>query len=332
MLTVVTGAAGHVGTNLCAALLADGHAVRAVDIRAPVTAVQRGAEWIRADVRDAGAMRLAFDGVDVGYHLAAVISIVGGLGGLVHAVNVEGVRTVAEAARSAGVARLVHASSVHAFDLAACRRHTVDETSPRAIRIRLPAYDRSKAAGEVELRRVVAQGLDAVIVNPTGIIGPLDESPSRMGSVLLALWRRRLPALVEGGFDWVDVRDVVDAMMAAAGSGRAGESYLIPGHRLSVAALAGLAARCAPVTDRVAPLWTAKAMAPLGGLLARWVGSNLLPTSEALHALATFPDISARKAESELGYRARPIDDTLSALYAHFVRTGRLRRHDPYLR
>jgi dihydroflavonol-4-reductase len=262
----------------------------------------------------------------MGYHLAAIISIAGGLNGLVHAVNVDGVRTVAEAAHRAGVARLVHTSSVHAFDLAACQQETVDETSPRSIRTWLPAYDRSKAAGEVELSRVVDEGLDAVTVNPTGIIGPLDESPSRMGSVLLALWRRRLPALVAGGFDWVDVRDVVDALRAAAERGRTGECYLIPGHRLSVAALARSAAIHSPVTARVAPLWTAKAAAPLAGVLARRIGSHLLPTSEALHALATFPTISGRKAENELGYHPRPIDDTLSALHAHFVHTGRLRR------
>jgi nucleoside-diphosphate-sugar epimerase len=75
-----------------------------------------------------------------------------------------------------------------------------------------------------------------------GIIGPVDEAPSRMGAVLLALWRRRLPALTGGGFDWVDVRDVVTALTAAADRGRRGECCLVPGHRVSIPALAGLAA------------------------------------------------------------------------------------------
>jgi dihydroflavonol-4-reductase len=318
MLIAVTGAAGHVGTNLCVALLADGHAVRAVDVHEPATAVRHGAEWIRADVRDAAAMRRAFAGAEIGYHLAAVISIVGGLRGLVREVNVDGVRVVAEAARVAGVARLVHASSVHAFDLAASRSETVDEASPRSVSERLPAYDRSKAAGEAELRRVVDRGLDAVTVNPTGIIGPIDEVPSRMGSVLLAL--------VAGGFDWVDVRDVVNALRSAADSGRTGESYLISGHRLTVAALALVAARYSPVTRRVAPMWAVQAVAPVAAVVARRTGTSLLPTREALHALASFPAIDGTKAERELGYRARPIDDTLAALHAYFVHTQRLRR------
>ena len=133
MQIVVTGAAGHVGTNLCVALLADGHAVRAVDIREPVTAMRHGARWIQADVRDAEAMRQAFAGAEIGYHLAAVISIAGGLRGLVHDVNVNGVRVVAQAAHAGGVRRLVHASSVHAFDLAARRDAAVDEALTGAV-------------------------------------------------------------------------------------------------------------------------------------------------------------------------------------------------------
>ena len=150
-------------------------------------------------------MRRAFAGRHV-YHLAAVISVVGPLGGLVESTNVFGTRMVAEAARLAGVGRLVHCSSVHAFDTETSH-HRPRSTRPAHARPgpRLPAYDRSKAAGEDELRRVIDRGLDATIVNPTGVIGPADEAPSRMGAVLRALWRRRMMAVVAGGFDWVDV-------------------------------------------------------------------------------------------------------------------------------
>ena len=196
------------------------------------------------------------DGVEVVYHLAAVISIVGEQRGLVRSVNVDGCAVVAEAALNAGVQRLVHCSSVHAFDLQGCTGTVVDESSPR-VTSNAPAYDRSKAAGEEQIRRFVGRGLDAVCINPTGIIGPRDDEPSRMGTVLSALWRRRLPAIADGGFDWVDVRDVVLALRSAATRGRTGESYLIPGHRLSIADLAQLAARCSgsPVTTRIAPNW-----------------------------------------------------------------------------
>jgi dihydroflavonol-4-reductase len=328
VLTVVTGGAGHLGTDLVASLRGDGHDVRVVDRREPSTALALGATWVRADVRDASAMRDAFAGVAVVYHLAAVISVVGGLGGLVESVNVGGSRTVAEAALAAGVDRLVHCSSVHAFDLAANVGRPVDETTARCGGRRHAVYDRSKADGEAEVRRVVARGLDAVMVNPTGVIGPRDEAPSRMGSVLLALWRRRMPALVGGGFDWVDVRDVTAAMRSAAERGRTGESYLLPGHAASVRDLAELAHDCSGVrvARRVTPLWAVGLGAPAATLLARRTGNPLMPTREALRALRSFPRVDGGKAARELGHRPRPLAETIADLYAYFLTVGRLTR------
>src|SRR5262245_31532081 len=83
-----------------------------------------------------------------------------------------GVRSVVRAALATGVPRLVHCSSIHAFDIEARAGEPVDEEGPRSRRADLPAYDRSKAAGEVEVQRAVDSGLNAVIVNPTGVIGP----------------------------------------------------------------------------------------------------------------------------------------------------------------
>jgi dihydroflavonol-4-reductase len=331
MVTVaVTGGAGHIGSNLVAALRAAGSPVRVIDLVRPTAALRCGAQWIRADVRDEPAMRGALDGVDTVYHLAAMISIVGGQGGRVESVNVGGVRTTSRAALAAGVRRFVHCSSVHAFDLAALAGQPVHEGSARAVRADLPAYDRSKAAGEVELSRVARDGLETVTVNPTGIIGPVDEAPSRMGAVLLALWRRRLPALTQGGFDWVDVRDVVRALQAAAQRGRAGEGYLVPGHRLSVPALAGMAAQAANhrAIRRTIPTWSVRAVAPAGTVLCRLTGSPLLPTVEAWHALTSFPVVDGRKAADELGYRPRPMTQTLSDLHRWFAEQGLLGRND----
>ncbi len=329
-MIVVTGGAGYIGTNLAVALLADGHEVRVVDLREPTLAASLGAVWIRSDVRDAPAMRAAIEGASVVYHLAAVISVVGGMGGLVESVNVAGTRTVAEAALAAGVYRLVHCSSVHAFDLESRSGTVIDESAPRATRPSLPAYDRSKAAGEVELRRAVERGLNAVVINPTGVLGAVDEEPSRMGAVMRSLWRRRLLAVVEGGFDWVDVTDVVAAMRAATNRGRTGESYLVPGHRRSMTELAGLARGCSGVrvTQRCAPAWSARLCAPAATLVARRTRNPLLPTREALAAIAAFPVIDGGKAARELGHHPRPIEDTVAELYCYFRDRGRLgRRH-----
>ncbi|MDT5037187.1 MAG: hypothetical protein QOE03_2372 [Micromonosporaceae bacterium] len=320
-LAVVTGGAGHVGTNLVEALTAAGHQVRVVDLREPVTACGFGAQWVQADVRNAAALRRAFTGAAVVYHLASLISTVGGLGGRVESINVGGAHTVATAALAARVGRLVHCSSIHAFHL---RRPAVDETAPRSDGPRAAPYDRSKALGEAKVRAAVSDGLDAVIVNPTGIIGPRDEAPSRMGTVLRQFWRGRLPATSSGGFDWVDVRDVAAALQAAASRGRTGESYLVGGHRCTSRQLLEMAAAVSGRAQRVRaiPLWSLRMVSPLTTVVARRNGNPLIPTTEALAALAAFPRISHAKAAKELGYMPRPLEQTLRDLYTYYREAG----------
>jgi dihydroflavonol-4-reductase len=321
---VVTGASGHLGSNLARLLVERGRTVRAVDVRRGSSLAGLDLEYVEADVLDPGSLQRAFAGVDAVFHLAARISISGDPDGRVWATNVVGVRNVAEAALGTGVRRLVHCSSVHAFDLEAARGTAVDEASPRALRPGLPVYDRSKAAGESELRAVVARGLDAVVVNPTGVIGPLDFEPSRMGRFFRALREGRLPALVDGAFDWVDVRDVALALAAAADRGRTGEGYLVPGHRASVRELAVLASHAAgmPVPGRTVPLAVARAWARARSAVAAPTPSSLF-TVESLHALASDPLVNGRLAAVELDHRPRPLGDTIRDLYRWFDEQGR---------
>ena len=261
-------------------------------------------------------------------HLAAKISIAGDPDGSVRRVNVDGVRNVAEAALEAGVRRMVHCSSLHAYDVGATPG-PVRENGLRATDPALPAYDRSKAEGEDELRRVVEKGLDAVILNPSGMFGPVDPEPSRMGRVLLAMFKGRMPVSVTGAFDWVDVRDVATALIAAVDRGKTGENYLIGGHRASVTELGRLAAQVSgrPPPRVAVPLGPVRLAAEAAVRIAgpRRAG-RLLLTPESLHALATDPVVDFSKAAAELGYEARPLAETVAHLYESFIDDGRLRR------
>ena len=324
---IVTGASGHLGANVVRALIGAGGTVRAVDVRPGAALAGLDVEFVKGDVLAPSTLERAFAGADFVLHLAARISIAGDPDGSVRRVNVDGVRNVAEAALAAGVRRMVHCSSLHAFDVGATRG-PVRENSARATATSLPAYDRSKAAGEEELRRVIDRGLDAVIVNPSGMFGPVDPEPSRMGRVLLAMFRGRIPIAVGGAFDWVDVRDVAEALLAAAERGRTGENYLVGGHRASVAELGRLAAEVAGrrAPRLVAPLGSVRAVAELAVRLAGpRRAAGLLLTPESLHALATDPVVDYSKAVAELGYRARALEETVRDLYAWFVAEGRLR-------
>jgi len=322
-VVVVTGASGHVGGNLVRELLRRGRRVRVLVHQDERALEGLEVERVRGDVLDPHTLRDAFDGAEVLFHLAAIISIDGERGGLVPRTNVEGVRNVMAAALDRHVRRVVHFSSIHAFV-----QEPLDEPlDERRVQVTLPAYpayDRSKAAGEAEVRAAIGRGLDAVIVNPTGIIGPCDFGPSRMGRFFLDLHLRQLPALVEGGFDWVDVRDVVASALAAEDRGRTAENYLLGGCWHSLDELATLAQGVTGVRQPLftCPMWLARIGAPFAVAWGRVVGREPLFTMESLHALRANRSIRHDKAARELGHAPRPVEETVAEVYASFAAAG----------
>lgn len=324
MQVAVTGAAGHLGGALVRALVADGANVRALVHRDRRALDGVAVEIHEGDVQDPDAFARLVAGCDRVFHLAAVISLAPRDAPVMQAINVDAVKIVVDACLAAGVRRVVHTSSIHAFS-ALPRDQVIDETRGPA-EPNAPAYDRSKAAGEVHVREGVARGLDAVIVNPTAVIGPYDFRPSPMGEVMLDLYHRRMPGLVAGGFDWVDVRDVVAGMLAAAERGARGASYLLSGTWHSVVDLAD---RIAALTGKrrprfVSPMWLARGAAPFAAGWARLRGTRALFTPTSLVALRNHQRVSSARARNELGYTARPLDDTLRDTFAWFGAQGML--------
>jgi len=325
MQVAVTGAAGHVGATLVRALL-----VRGDQVRVLVHTDTRGVaglpvEHCYGNVTDPAAVLRLVQGAQRVYHLAAKVSIDPRERAELHRVNVGGTQCVVGACRAAGVARLVHVSSIHA--LASHPRHEpVTEERALAYGRRLPGYDASKVAAERVVQEAVAAGLDAVVLNPTAILGPHDFRPSHLGEVLLDLYHQRLPGLVAGGFDWVDVRDVVAGILAAADQAATGSRYLLGGQRATVAELARLVEQ---VTGRraprlVAPMWLARAVAPGAECAARLIGLRPLFTPESLNALRNHLDISSARARQELGYAPRKLEATVRDTFDWFREAGML--------
>ncbi len=310
--TVVTGATGHIGANLVRALLAQGRPVRAL-LHVNRRAIEGlDVEIARGDVCDLESLYRAFDGAEVVYHLAARISLSLNEWPLLEAVNVMGTRNVVEACFRCGVRRLVHFSSIHAL-IQEPMDVPVDESRQLVESRRCPSYDRSKAAGEKEVRKGIERGLDAVIINPTGVIGPYDFEPSYFGEALLAIACRKLPALVGGGFDWVDVRDVVVGAMRAEECAPTGAKYLLSGHWVSVPDLASFVEEITGVRAPrlVCPLWLAHVGTPFTVAFARLAGGRPFYTSDSLRALKSNRNISHERASRDLGYNPRPFRETI---------------------
>jgi dihydroflavonol-4-reductase len=284
-----------------------------------------GVEQVYGDVLDPASLLPAMDGVGSVFHLAAKISIWSDPDGSVFRVNVEGTKNVLQAALRSGVKRFVHCSSVHAFDLYGSRQSVIDETVPLATaESGASAYDCSKAEGERRVQAAIDLGLDAVIVNPTGVIGPVDFGPSRLGQVFLDLRDRRLPSLTGGGFDFVDVRDVAAGMIGARERGKTGSNYLLGNRTVTISELAAIAQQ---VTGSAppkfcCPLWLARASAIFVETGARMTGSDPLYTRESVQILSLAHQISHQRAEQEIGFEVRPILQTVEDVYRHFSLIG----------
>lgn len=321
----MTGAAGFVGTNLLHQLADRGDEVVAVDRVRSAHAPTQGVTWVDGDVLDPASMRRALEGAEVVYHLVAVITLAQ-RDERAWVINVDGVRTVAEAAQAVGVRRLVHCGSVHSFDQYHCGGR-IDEASPRSVDESMPVYDRSKWAGEVELRKVVDRGLDAVICNPTGVFGPVDYGLSRINAMLRDSARGRVPVVIAGGFDLVDVRDVAAGLIAAGEKGRTGENYLLPGQMVQLfdafRMAAAVAGRRGPVY--ALPLKVITPILPIAEPIGRWLGSDVVSRA-AMAAVLAAPIVGGSKATRELSHHPRPTQETIRDLVAFFVTSGQLAR------
>jgi dihydroflavonol-4-reductase len=323
-MDLVTGATGHIGNVLVRKLLEKGKRVRALVWRGEDTSPLDGldVEQVNGDVLDPVSLEQAFQGVDTVYHLAGIISIMPGHDPQVWKVNVEGTRNVLEAARRAAIRRLVYTSSIHAL-----RRVPhgikVDEQLPYDPDNPYGAYDRSKAAASLEVQKAAAAGLDAVIVCPTGVIGPYDFRRSEVGNVILQAAWHKLQFYVDGAYDFVDVRDVAEGMTLAEEKGRTGESYILGGYRISARYLLDTVREVSgrAFTSIKIPFGLAELAAKFTPHYYRWTQTKPRFTPYSLEVLQSNSDISHEKAENELGFKPRSlyeaIADTVRWFFEH---------------
>lgn len=319
----VTGGSGRLGCALVRSLLAQGHKVRVLEPAAEPPASLQGlaVEWVSGSVLDPQAVAHAVADAGVVYHLAAKINLDRDHDGSVQAINVEGTRCVATACGERGL-RMVHCSSHHALVLEPLNE-PLDESKPLALD-HVCAYHRSKAQGEQLVSEWVARGLDAVIVNPGTLIGPLDFAPSLLGQGLIDLYHGKLPALLNITTDCADVRDVAAAIMVAAERGRRGERYLLSGDPLPMREMAKIwqAVSGCDLPRWYLPLWFGWLVVPFTVAAARLAGREPLFTPNMLRASVSNEVICIDKAARELDFRPRPAAESLRDAFAFYQQQG----------
>ena len=311
---LVTGATGFIGSVLTRQLVADGVDVRifrretsSLDL---LGGVAESVEHAVGDVTYARSVYEAMDGIDQVYHVAAKVSFARSDREVLRRINAEGTANVVDAALKAGVDRVVHTSSIAALGRPAADV-LIDETTEWRDTPHRSAYARSKRRAELEVHRGIAEGLDAVIVNPALVFG-VGGPGTNTRRIVDAVRRGWLPAVPPGGTGVVDVRDVVTGLRNAMRQGESGRRYLLTSENQSWRDIADTLATAFGVAP---PSYTAPSfLLKAGGFVAEAVATvtrtrPVLPLATARSATRTDRYDNTR-ARTELGCTFRPFADT----------------------
>ncbi|PLV60400.1 epimerase [Thermotoga sp. KOL6] len=312
-MVLVTGATGHVGNVLTKRLVREGRKVRVMVLpKDDLTPLENlDVEIVYGDVRDKEVVAKAMKGIELVYHLAAVISITPWKRKLLYEVNVKGTENVLREATKHG-ARMVYVSSVHAFAEPEPGA-VIDENIPVDPKRTTGFYGKTKAIATLKVLKASREGADVVVACPTGVIGPYDYKLSEMGKVFMKFLKGKLRICIDGSFDFVDVRDVVDGLMKLSERGKKGEIYILGNRsvtmRKMMTMLEGITGIPAP---RVyLPLHLAWVVSGFSLMFSSFGRHEAIFTPYAVHTLTRNYAFSHKKAEIELGYRPRPLIETL---------------------
>jgi dihydroflavonol-4-reductase len=307
----VTGGSGVIGGALVARLVERGDEVHALARSdAAVAAVQkRGARPVRGDALDAEALVRGMDGCALAFHVAGVNALCVKDPGTMRRVNVDGAVLAVQAAKRAGVPRLIHTSSAATVGEAPGAIGNEDTTHRGWF---LSTYEQTKTEGERAALAAAAEiGQDVVSVNPSSVQGP--GRASGTGRILLAFLDGRLRVFVQTYVSMVDIGDCIEGHLLAAERGRSGERYLLNGMTLTISEALALAADVAGVerSPRLVPraLATVAAGAVEGAF--RLARRSPPVCREMVRTLLHGHRYDASRAERELGLSYTPPRETV---------------------
>jgi len=312
---IVTGAAGHLGGTILRQLRNTNTEVCGLLLPGETPVVEgENIRYARGDVRDAESLRPLFQNVDSNcavIHTAGLISIAGKVSSSMRSVNVDGTKNMLRLSREYGVGRFVYTSSVHAIpELPAPQViREVDFFSPEWV---TGGYAKTKAEATRLVLDAAAQGFPAVVVHPSGIIGPYDKGHNHLTQLVSDYLRGKLPLCVKGGYDFVDVRDVARGCLLAAEQGAAGRCYILSGHYLTILELLTRAGCCAGRNPpKLVPMPLAKLALPAIQGVARLQNRRPLYTHYSLYTLTSNCNFSRERAGVELNYHPCAVDETI---------------------
>lgn len=311
---LVTGAAGHLGKSVIEQLTNERKEVRALVLPGEQN-VPTGdnIEVFYGNITDPSTLNSFFDCQDpVVIHCAGIVSIESRYNPQVYNVNVHGTENIIEQCKKHGAKKLIYVSSVHAIPEKRKGELITEITdfNPDAV---IGLYAKTKAEATRLVLQSGKEGLNVNVVHPSGIIGPNDYGKGHLTQLMIAFEKGTLKAIVKGGYDFVDVRDVARGITSCIKNGRPNECYILANRYFKVQELMGIMAKEKGVDDInfVLPTWLPTLLSPAFETIARLKKEPPLFTSYSMHTLKTDPRFSTEKAQEILGYTNTPIETTI---------------------
>lgn len=319
---IITGAAGHLARTTIARLRELNMPMRGLIMPGEQGTDDDMIRYYRGDVTQPETLEPLFEGLDGAevtvLHMAAIISIQRKISPRIYDVNVNGTKHVIAACERHGVHRLIYVSSVHALPIPdrTSTMREIDRFAPESVD---GAYAVTKAEAAQAVLDASRRGLNALVLQPSGIVGPGDTGHNHINQLVSMYLRHRLPFGVRGGYDFVDVRDVVEGIVAAMDKGRAGQCYLLTNRFFSISELieymrmaTGRACRKPCV-----PQWAARAAVPFIEGYACIAHKRPIFTRYSLYVLGSNGHFSHDKATNELDYHPRDMKLTIADTVAY---------------
>jgi dihydroflavonol-4-reductase len=325
MLAFITGATGFVGSHIARALSEQG-----ADLRLLVRASSNKkniadlkADLAIGDLREPASLEKAISGCDIVFHVAADYRLWVRDPQEMYRSNVEGTRTILEAARKNKVRRVVYTSSVATMGFT--DGQVADENSPVSLANMIGPYKRSKFLAEQVAIEAARSGIDVVTVNPTTPVGENDIKPTPTGRIVVDFLKKKFPAYVDTGLNLVDVTECARGHIAAMEKGRSGERYILGGENLTLkqildklGAITGL-----PSPTMRVPYILALATGVVDEIVTgRIRGREPRATIDAVRMGRKKMFVTSAKAERELGWKIVPVDNALKRAADWFRANG----------
>mgnify|MGYP002527877229 FL=1 len=326
---LVTGANGHLGSTIINLLLKEKKNIRAFVLENDVLHLDKKVEIIRGNITDKKSIYPLFKDLEnkevIVIHCAGIVTIASKFDQKVYDVNVVGTKNIADVALEYKVKKFIHVSSVHAIVEEKNKIiKEVDKFYPDKVE---GLYAKTKAEASNYILDMSKKGLNAIVVHPSGIIGPGNYGKGHLSQLIIDYLNNRLTAIVKGGYDFVDVRDVADGILKAIEKGRVGECYILSNRYFEIKEIINLLHEVTnhkPIKT-ILPNWFAKLTAPIAELYYKILKQPPLYTSYSIYTLSTNSHFSHEKATKEIDYNPRDMKETLKDTVDWLKKIGRIK-------